>query len=138
MAVTQTDMVTQVWESLNGELSRAEIKRVLDSYRETVKDQIYDGEAVSILGLVKVNVKHVPAKPRRKGINPFNPEAGEQWFPAKPESLTAKAVVLAGAKGALPTAKSAQGKQIIARLTAPKKKAPAKKAAPKRATKGRK
>ena len=39
-------------------------------------------------GLLKINVVNVPAKPKRKGINPFTKE--EQWFAAKPASVKVK------------------------------------------------
>lgn len=39
-------------------------------------------------GLLKVTVLNVPAKPKRKGINPFTKE--EQWFAAKPASVKVK------------------------------------------------
>ncbi|MGB0955892.1 MAG: HU family DNA-binding protein [Panacagrimonas sp.] len=39
-------------------------------------------------GLLKVTTQRVPAKPRRKGINPFTKE--EQWFAAKPASVKVK------------------------------------------------
>ena len=39
-------------------------------------------------GLLKVTSVKVPAKPRRKGINPFTKQ--EQWFEAKPASTKVK------------------------------------------------
>jgi nucleoid DNA-binding protein len=39
-------------------------------------------------GLLKVTSVKVPAKPKRKGINPFTKE--EQWFAAKPASTKVK------------------------------------------------
>ena len=39
-------------------------------------------------GLPKVSAVNVPAKPKRKGINPFTKE--EQWFAAKPASVKLK------------------------------------------------
>lgn len=36
-------------------------------------------------GLLKVVAQKVPAKPKRKGINPFTKE--EQWFAAKPATV---------------------------------------------------
>lgn len=39
-------------------------------------------------GLLKITVVNVPAKPKRKGINPFTKE--EQWFAAKPASVKVK------------------------------------------------
>lgn len=39
-------------------------------------------------GLLKISATKVPAKPKRKGINPFTKE--EQWFAAKPASTKVK------------------------------------------------
>ncbi|MGI8561897.1 MAG: HU family DNA-binding protein [Luteimonas sp.] len=40
-------------------------------------------------GMLKITSVSVPAKPKRKGINPFTKE--EQWFAAKPASVKVKA-----------------------------------------------
>jgi nucleoid DNA-binding protein len=40
-------------------------------------------------GLLKITAVNVPAKPKRKGINPFTKE--EQWFAAKPAGIKIKA-----------------------------------------------
>jgi hypothetical protein len=39
-------------------------------------------------GLLKITVANIPAKPKRKGINPFTKQ--EQWFAAKPASVKVK------------------------------------------------
>ncbi len=39
-------------------------------------------------GLMKITASKVPAKPKRKGINPFTRE--EVWFAAKPASIRLK------------------------------------------------
>ena len=39
-------------------------------------------------GLMKITASKVPAKPKRKGINPFTKE--EVWFAAKPASIKLK------------------------------------------------
>ncbi|HZW50527.1 MAG TPA: HU family DNA-binding protein [Rudaea sp.] len=39
-------------------------------------------------GLLKITVVKLPAKPKRKGINPFTKQ--EQWFAAKPASVKVK------------------------------------------------
>ena len=139
-AATQAQIAEAVYDALDGALSKTEVRDVLSAYKDVVLGEVESGEPVNILGLVKVNVKYVPAKPRRKGINPFDPEAGEQWFAAKPESLGVKATALAGVKSALPSTKSAAGKAIVAALTKPVRKKAAAKPAAKKAPvkKGRK
>src|SRR5690606_7286416 len=49
-------------------------------------------------GLLKVTSVKVPAKPKRKGINPFTKE--EQWFAAKPASVKVKVRPLKKLRGA--------------------------------------
>ena len=39
-------------------------------------------------GLLKITVATIPAKPKRKGINPFTKQ--EQWFAAKPATTRVK------------------------------------------------
>ncbi|MCX7041586.1 MAG: HU family DNA-binding protein [Gammaproteobacteria bacterium] len=39
-------------------------------------------------GLLKISAVNVPAKPKRKGVNPFTKE--EQWFAAKPATTKVK------------------------------------------------
>ena len=39
-------------------------------------------------GLLKITVASIPAKPKRKGINPFTKQ--EQWFAAKPATVKVK------------------------------------------------
>ena len=39
-------------------------------------------------GLLKISAVSVPAKPKRKGVNPYTKE--EQWFAAKPASVKVK------------------------------------------------
>jgi len=39
-------------------------------------------------GLLKISVASIPAKPKRKGINPFTKV--EQWFAAKPATVRVK------------------------------------------------
>lgn len=44
--------------------------------------------AFTLPGLLKITAVSVPAKPKRKGINPFTKE--EQWFAAKPATVKVK------------------------------------------------
>lgn len=49
-------------------------------------------------GLLKITAVKVPAKPKRKGINPFTKQ--EQWFAAKPASVKVKVRALKRLKDA--------------------------------------
>lgn len=55
-------------------------------------------QAFTLPGLLKIEVQKIPAKPKRKGINPFTKE--EQVFAAKPASVRIKARALKKLKDA--------------------------------------
>ena len=57
------------------------------SFRALQDERILDG-TFTLPGLLKITAVNVPAKPKRKGINPFTKE--EQWFAAKPASTKVK------------------------------------------------
>ena len=54
--------------------------------------------AFTLPGLLKITADSVPAKPKRKGINPFTKE--EVWFAAKPASVKVKVRALKKLKDA--------------------------------------
>ena len=75
-------------------LSKKDVANVFDSLRELVKKELGrrgPGEFV-IPDLIKLKVKKVPARPARKGINPFTGQ--EQMFAAKPASKKVRATAL--------------------------------------------
>ncbi|AVO43411.1 HU family DNA-binding protein [Simplicispira suum] len=55
-------------------------------------------QTFTLPGLLKIEVQKIPAKPKRKGINPFTKE--EQVFAAKPASVRIKARALKKLKDA--------------------------------------
>ena len=67
-----------------------DVKAVLAAVEESVSGAVSKKGAGSFTlpGLFKVSVVKVPAKPKRKGVNPFTKE--EQWFAAKPASVKVK------------------------------------------------
>ncbi|WP_024868231.1 HU family DNA-binding protein [Pseudoxanthomonas suwonensis] len=67
-----------------------DVKSVLASLENAVSGAISKkgAGAFTLPGLFKVTAVKVPAKPKRKGINPFTKE--EQWFAAKPASVKVK------------------------------------------------
>lgn len=67
-----------------------DVKSVLAAVEESISGAISKKGAGSFTlpGLFKVTAVKVPAKPKRKGINPFTKE--EQWFAAKPASVKVK------------------------------------------------
>jgi nucleoid DNA-binding protein len=72
------------------ELAPREVRSVLAALEEAAQGSLHKkgvGE-FTLPGMLKITKVNVPAKPRRKGINPFTKE--EQWFAAKPASTKLK------------------------------------------------
>ena len=82
----------------NVELSRKQVADVFDNLAEIVAGHIKKGgpEKFMLPGLLKIAVKHVPAKPARDGVNPFTGEPMK--FKAKPASKKVKVMPLANLK----------------------------------------
>ena len=80
--LTKAQIIADISEQTN--LSKKDIAAVFDTLKELVKNQLGKkgpGEFV-IPDLLKLTVKNIPAKPARKGIDPFTKT--ERTFPAKP------------------------------------------------------
>jgi nucleoid DNA-binding protein len=71
-------------------LSKKQVSQVFDELGTLISEQLTKRgpEVFNVPGLMKLSVKHVPAKKARKGINPFTGE--EQMFKAKPASKSVK------------------------------------------------
>ncbi|MDR2870994.1 MAG: HU family DNA-binding protein [Xanthomonadaceae bacterium] len=67
-----------------------DVKAVLGALEETISGAVSKkgAGAFTLPGLLKISVQKVPAKPKRKGINPFTKE--EVVFAAKPASVKVK------------------------------------------------
>lgn len=97
-------------------MSAKEVGDVFTSLREQVAECISEGYKVDVLGIATLDFKHVAAKPKRKGRNPFTGE--EMMFKAKSEDLGVNAKPGAAIKKAVPSIRSAAGKSIAAHFTA--------------------
>jgi nucleoid DNA-binding protein len=72
------------------DLAAKDVRAVLAHLEATIAGSLSKkgvGE-FTLPGLLKITSVKVPAKPKRKGINPFTKE--EQWFAAKPASTKVK------------------------------------------------
>lgn len=71
-------------------LPTKDVRSVLGALENTVHASLHKKGAglFTLPGLLKVTAVAVPAKPRRKGVNPFTKE--EQWFAAKPAGIKLK------------------------------------------------
>ncbi|TWI00279.1 nucleoid DNA-binding protein [Luteimonas cucumeris] len=87
-ALSKSGLVSHIAEA-TGVLGK-DVKAVLASLEQAIAGSISKKGAGSFTlpGLFKVTSVAVPAKPKRKGKNPFTGE--EQWFAAKPASVKVK------------------------------------------------
>jgi hypothetical protein len=71
-------------------VSAKDVRAVLDALDGAIAGSVHkNGSGTFMLpGLLKVTAIKVPAKPKRKGINPFTKV--EQWFAAKPATVKVK------------------------------------------------
>ena len=104
MALTQSQLANEVAERVD--MSRAEVKRVLDALEEVVLNELSQAEKVRIGGLVQLNVRVKDATKARKGRNPATGE--EITIGPKPAAVTLRARPLAKAKSALPSVQKAR------------------------------
>jgi nucleoid DNA-binding protein len=87
-ALSKSGLVAHISE--NTGVAARDVRAVLASLEGAVHGSISKKGAGSFTlpGLLKITAINVPAKPKRKGINPFTKE--EQWFAAKPASVKVK------------------------------------------------
>ena len=87
-ALGKSGLVSYISEQ-TGVASR-DVRAVLGSLETAVHGSVSKKGAgtFTLPGLLKITAVNVPAKPKRKGINPFTKE--EQWFAAKPASVKGK------------------------------------------------
>jgi nucleoid DNA-binding protein len=83
-APTKTEILNSIAEKT--QLSKGQVTAVLDTLSAEIAASLDGAGSFTIPGLVKIEKKHVPAKPARTGVpNPFKP--GELMdVPAKPAS----------------------------------------------------
>lgn len=95
-----TDTLTE-WVQEDGvDVSRADVTKILTMFDKLVVETVTGGEDVMLSGFIKFSTKDIPAKPRRKGDNPFTGEKGV-WFKAKPATRRVKITPLSAFKTAV-------------------------------------
>lgn len=87
-AFSKTSLIAHLAEQASVETKH--VKAVLTALEHTVLGAVHKRGAgnFTLPGLFKINAIHVPAKPKRKGKNPFTGE--EQVFAAKPATVKVK------------------------------------------------
>ncbi|HAW96306.1 MAG: hypothetical protein CMJ33_00370 [Phycisphaerae bacterium] len=86
---TRSQQLTAIAEACD--MTRKQVTHVFDALEQMCVADLKKSGVVKFMGM-KLTVKKAPAKPRRKGINPFTGE--EQWFAAKPASKKVRARAL--------------------------------------------
>ncbi len=87
-ALSKSGLVAHIAEATS--VAAKDIRAVLGALEGAIHGSLNKKGAGSFTlpGLLKISTVSVPAKPKRKGINPFTKE--EQWFAAKPASVKVK------------------------------------------------
>ena len=87
-ALSKSGLVSHIAESTG--VAAKDVRAVMGALEGAVHGSVSKKGAGSFTlpGLLKITVVNVPAKPKRKGINPFTKE--EQWFAAKPATVKVK------------------------------------------------
>ncbi|QAU23205.1 DNA-binding protein [Dyella sp. M7H15-1] len=87
-ALSKSALVSHLAEAT--EVASKDVRAVLAALEGVAHASIHKkGAGVFTLpGLLKITAVNVPAKPKRKGVNPFTKE--EQWFAAKPATVKVK------------------------------------------------
>jgi nucleoid DNA-binding protein len=87
-ALSKSGLVAHISEAAG--VAARDVRAVLAALEGAVAGSVHKKGAGSFTlpGLLKISAVNVPAKPKRKGINPFTKE--EQWFAAKPATTKVK------------------------------------------------
>ncbi len=87
-ALGKSGLVAHIAEAAG--VAPKDVRAVLASLEAAVTGSVHKKGAgnFTLPGLLKITAVNVPAKPKRKGINPFTKE--EQWFAAKPATVKLK------------------------------------------------
>ena len=87
-ALTKSGLVAHIAETTG--VAAKDVRAVMASLETAVAASVHKKGAGSFTlpGLLKITTVNVPAKPKRKGINPFTKE--EQVFAAKPATVKLK------------------------------------------------
>jgi len=97
-ALSKSGLVAHLAETSG--VSAKDVRAVLAALEGAVVGSVHKKGAGSFMlpGLLKISAISVPAKPKRKGINPFTKV--EQWFAAKPATVKIKVRALKKLKDA--------------------------------------
>ena len=97
-ALTRTSLTALLAEQTG--VDATSVKAVLAALDGAILGSVHKkgAQSFTLPGLLKIEVQKIPAKPKRKGINPFTKQ--EQVFAAKPATVRIKARALKKLKDA--------------------------------------
>jgi nucleoid DNA-binding protein len=87
--LSKSDILNAIAEAVGEEVSRKNLKAVVEALVEVGHKELKKNGLFVLHGFAKFVVVKKPARPARKGINPFTKQ--EQTFAAKPASKTVRA-----------------------------------------------
>ena len=87
-ALTKSGLIAHIAEASN--VAAKDVRAVLAALEGAISGSVSKKGIghFTLPGMMKITASKVPAKPKRKGINPFTKE--EVWFAAKPASMKLK------------------------------------------------
>jgi DNA-binding protein HU-beta len=88
--LTKSALLQAVADSAGGETTRRQVGAILEALTEIGHKELKKNGTFVLHGFAKFVVRKRPARPARKGINPFTKEP--MTFAAKPASKTVKAI----------------------------------------------
>jgi DNA-binding protein HU-beta len=87
--LSKSEILNAVADAIGEELSRKHVKQVVETLVEVAHKELKKAGTFVLHGFAKFTVVKKPARPARKGINPFTKQA--QTFAAKPASKSVRA-----------------------------------------------
>jgi DNA-binding protein HU-beta len=87
--MSKSEVIRKIGEQLSNEISRDDIKRVLDALADVGHAELKQSGAFLLPGFAKFQVSERPATEERMGINPFTKEP--MTVKAKPASKVVRA-----------------------------------------------
>ena len=87
--LTKAGLITAIQESLGEDVTRKQVKTVLETLTEIGYKELKKNGVFVLPGFAKYVVVKKPARPAREGINPFTKE--KQTFAAKPATKAVRA-----------------------------------------------
>ncbi len=87
--LSKSEILNAVSDEIGEEVSKKQVKEIVEALVATGHSELKKSGIFVLPGFAKFVVVKKPAKPARKGINPFTKQ--EQTFAAKPASKSVKA-----------------------------------------------